>query len=56
MWQISSGRKPFYESIHDQALALEIVGGKREEIINGTPTEYSNLYQGKNVSYIILKL
>jgi serine/threonine protein kinase len=46
MWQISSGRRPFYpEGVkYNTNLALEIQKGKREKIINGTPPEYSNLY------------
>ena len=46
MWQISSGYRPFYA---DDAvtLTLGIINGKREDIINGTPAEYSNLYQSK---------
>ncbi len=46
MWQISSGQQPFYVegSCYDLALMFEIVNGKREEIIDGTPIEYSNLY------------
>jgi hypothetical protein len=49
MWQISSGRRPFYDEGVDSDinLALEIRDGKREKIIDGTPIEYSNLYQGK---------
>ncbi len=47
MWQISSGCKPFYKANYDIRLALEVVNGKREEIIDGTPIEYSNLYEGK---------
>ena len=48
MWQISSGRKPFNaETDYDAGLTLAIVNGKREEIIDGTPIEYSNLYEGK---------
>ncbi|RIA80725.1 hypothetical protein C1645_838182 [Glomus cerebriforme] len=49
MWQISSGRRPFYafyaEGVeYDTSLALAIQGGKREKIIDGTPVEYSDLY------------
>ena len=47
MWQISSGRKPFYTEDHDVSLMLSIINGKREKIIDGTPIEYSNLYEGK---------
>jgi serine/threonine protein kinase len=51
MWQISSGNKPFYNEglAYDLPLALAIVNGKREKIISGTPTEYSNLYEGKYI-------
>ena len=49
MWQISSGRQPFYaeHSSHNLGLMIEILDGRREKIINGTPVEYSNLYEGK---------
>jgi len=48
IWQISSGHKPVHEVNYDIVLAFAIVNGKREEIIYGTPIEYSNLYQGKS--------
>ncbi|PKB97497.1 kinase-like protein [Rhizophagus irregularis] len=44
MWQISSGKQPFSNCNHDVSLSLSIVNGKREEIIDNTPIEYSNLY------------
>ncbi|PKB99007.1 hypothetical protein RhiirA5_430425 [Rhizophagus irregularis] len=44
MWQISSGRQPFFDYNYDVSLILSIVNGKREGIINNTPKEYSNLY------------
>ncbi|RIA87250.1 kinase-like domain-containing protein [Glomus cerebriforme] len=44
MWQISSGRQPFSDNNYDGCLILSIVNGKREEIIDDTPIEYSNLY------------
>ena len=47
MWQISSGYRPFHTENYDIALAMNIVYGQREEIINETPNEYSDLYQGK---------
>ena len=49
MWQISSGLRPFYaeDSNYGIVLTLGIINGKREDIINGTPNEYSNLYQSK---------
>jgi hypothetical protein len=46
MWQISSGYQPFPNNSYDVSLSLSIVNGKREEIIDGTPVEYSNLYTG----------
>ena len=47
MWQISSGRQPFENLEYDINLILSINEGKRENIIDGTPTEYSNLYTSK---------
>ncbi|GBB95590.1 hypothetical protein RclHR1_02570024 [Rhizophagus clarus] len=44
LWQISSGRRPFYNVNYNIMLSLEITNGKREEVIKGTPAEYSNLY------------
>ena len=48
-WQLSSGRRPFYteNEQYDVSLAMEIKNGKREDIIEGSPVEYSNLYTGK---------
>jgi len=46
MWQISSGHQPYYGYDYDVSLALSIVSGRREEIIDGTPLEYSKLYTG----------
>ncbi|CAI2190473.1 111_t:CDS:2, partial [Funneliformis geosporum] len=48
MWHISSGKKPFHDEssdFHSTLLTIGIVKGKRETIIDGTPPEYSNLYQ-----------
>lgn len=47
MWQISSGRQPFHTEKYDAGLMCQIKGGKREEIIEGTPTFYSDLYECK---------
>ena len=47
MWQLSSGYQPFKDANYDASLILSIVNGKREEIIDGTPVEYSKLYTGK---------
>ena len=46
MWQISSGYQPF-KGKYVATLGLDIINGKREEIVFGTPPEYSDLYQGK---------
>ncbi|PKC66514.1 HCP-like protein [Rhizophagus irregularis] len=45
-WLLSSGRRPFYDkgTQCDISLAMDIVNGKREEIIKGTPVEYSDIY------------
>ena len=47
-WQLSSGHRPFYteNEQYDASLAMEIKDGKREDIIENTPLEYSNLYTG----------
>ncbi|GES99722.1 kinase-like domain-containing protein [Rhizophagus clarus] len=47
LWEISSGRQPFesYDSFHAQvALTLDILNGKREIPIFGTPVDYINIY------------
>ncbi|CAI2185193.1 18020_t:CDS:2, partial [Funneliformis geosporum] len=44
MWQISSGCQPFDSVDYDITLVLAIIGGEREQLIDGTPIEYSNLY------------
>jgi hypothetical protein len=46
MWQISSGRQPFHNDSYDASLILSILNGGREEIVDGTPVNYSNLYTG----------
>ncbi len=47
--KISSGRRPFYAKNveYDLNLIMDIKNGHREEIINGTPIKYSDLYEGK---------
>ena len=47
MWQISSGHRPFNGIDYDMRLVLGITNGKRENIIDGTPVEYSTLYKGE---------
>ena len=48
MWQISSVCKPFKDKgfNYDMKLSIAIVNGLREETIDKTPVEYSNLYKG----------
>ncbi|RGB35335.1 kinase-like domain-containing protein, partial [Rhizophagus diaphanus] len=44
LWKISSGKPPFHEENYDFSLMYKISQGRREEIISGTPDDYSNLY------------
>ncbi|KAF9993945.1 hypothetical protein BGZ80_001886 [Entomortierella chlamydospora] len=44
MWELTSGRPPFSKE-ENFMLPYEIITGRREEIIPGTPVEYSDLYQ-----------
>ena len=55
LWQISSGHRPFYaeNEEYDANLIMEIIEGKREKIVEFTPIEYSNLYEGKYCIIII---
>ncbi|GBB86925.1 hypothetical protein RclHR1_13380001 [Rhizophagus clarus] len=43
MWEISSGRPPFFNYEHNYDLAMNIVNGIRPKIVPGTPLEYKNL-------------
>ncbi len=51
LWEISSGRKPFESCDDFQKLTLmtEILNGKRETPIDGTPTDYVDIYAGINL-------
>ena len=54
MWQISSGNQPFHtEDMDCIKLILAIIEGRRERIIEGTPIEYSHLYQGETDFYLL---
>ncbi|CAB4389885.1 unnamed protein product [Rhizophagus irregularis] len=47
MWQISSGYLPFstkFANYDERFIFISIINGQREEIIVGTPVNYSNLY------------
>ena len=51
LWEISSGRPPFYAEgeQYDIALAIEISQGLRETTISGTPEDYVKVYTGKYI-------
>lgn len=46
-WELSSGKKPFADDQYDSPLAIKIVKGLREGIIERTPEKYSSLYTSK---------
>ena len=47
LWELSSGKIPFNEYNVDFLLAVNIVKGIRETMVEGTPIEYYNLYNSK---------
>lgn len=47
LWELYSGKKPFSDREYDAKLAEEIAQGLRENIVEGTPKEYSNIYTSK---------
>ena len=51
LWEISSGRPPFYneDDSYDISLAFEISKGIRESPILHTPDAYVKLYTGKSI-------
>jgi hypothetical protein len=52
-WEISSGQKPFKSyGMPYPRLILEILNGKRETPISGTPIDYINIYTGKLFYFI----
>ncbi len=44
-WEISSGHPPFHNEDRD-FLALRIVQGLRETVVEDTPKDYKNIYRG----------
>ena len=48
-WEISSGRVPFESYSDDIKIALLVIQGRRESLIEGTPLKYSEIYEGKQV-------
>ena len=49
LWEISSGKPPFYGESYDAELAVEISLGLKETIVPNTPADYANLYTGKYI-------
>ncbi|KAF9559821.1 hypothetical protein EC968_006478 [Mortierella alpina] len=45
MWELTSGHPPFDQDGENFMLPFHIMKGKREQIVPGTPVEYSQLYQ-----------
>ncbi|KAG0206455.1 hypothetical protein BGX28_002088 [Mortierella sp. GBA30] len=45
MWELTSGHPPFDQDGENFMLPFHIMKGKREQIVSGTPVEYSQLYQ-----------
>ncbi|KAG0234604.1 hypothetical protein BGX31_004541 [Mortierella sp. GBA43] len=45
MWELSSGHPPFDRDGENFLLPFQIMRGRREDVVSGTPTAYSNLYQ-----------
>ena len=60
LWEISSGRPPFYNDgkPYDLGLALDILQGFRETPVPDTPEGYLKIYTGKynQLKQITLKL
>ena len=46
LWVISIGQYPFHGESNDVELIKKILQGRREEIIEGIPIEYSKIYTG----------
>ncbi|KAF0503054.1 kinase-like protein [Gigaspora margarita] len=44
LWELTSGRPPF-KNLPNHAIILEISKNKREKVIPGTPTDYTELYK-----------
>ena len=55
LWEISSGKRPFYEEKYDLSLMYKISQGRRETAIPDTPTAYVELYTGNMIfNYYLL--
>ncbi len=58
LWEISSGRPPFYTECepYDLGLALDILQGRRETTVPDTPDDYAKLYNGKYINITLKKI
>ena len=45
MWELMTGRKPFWDKIHDTDLIIEICDGLRPPIVTNAPEGYIDLMQ-----------
>src|SRR5437764_3241380 len=43
MWELTTGKKPFHDRLHDQYLMLDILKGERPQITKDTPEFYAEL-------------
>ena len=45
MWKFTTGKKPFHDRPHDPYLIMDILAGKRPEIVDDTPEFYAELME-----------
>ncbi|CAG8549018.1 kinase-like domain-containing protein [Gigaspora rosea] len=45
LWQLTSGIRPFSKVPNRHSLAVDILNGKREKTVPGTPSGYAKLYE-----------
>src|SRR5436305_6489401 len=45
MWELMTGRKPFWDKVHDTDLIIRILDGYRPPIVTNTPEGYIELMQ-----------
>ena len=43
MWELTTGRRPFVNVLHDIRFVYKIINGKRPEITSDTPKWFANL-------------
>ncbi|RIB29541.1 kinase-like domain-containing protein [Gigaspora rosea] len=44
-WELSSGVPPFKDMVNQTKIALHVINGGRETLINGTPIDFMNIYR-----------